>query len=78
MKFCKDCKFWVPKTTGYNHENIDECIHPVVMEPPGISMVTGEPFKPKQIFAESQRKYGICGEDAKLFEAREVKEVAPE
>lgn len=79
MKFCKDCRYWMPKTTGYNQENIDECLNPKVNEPPGISMVTGEPFKPKTMFAESVRKYGICGEEATLFEPRlplQAKEVA--
>lgn len=72
MKFCKDCKWWVQVTKEVNVENLDKCMEPSRQESKGISMVTGEPYPPKTIWAESERKYGKCGEEATLFQPKEV------
>lgn len=71
MKFCKDCKH-------YRHITFDE-----LEASPGIphqlirhhryTCHANDPVlgKPKMVSCDSERHTGICGPDAKLFEAKD-------
>lgn len=72
MKFCIDCRWFLPPPDGISAE-FAECGHPSAILPRPPSVVTGQPLEPLRNDCKGHRKWGDdpCGPDGKYWEAAE-------
>jgi hypothetical protein len=67
-KFCKDCRYF-KAWSNPDRMDLSDCDHPESLKKPDGYLVTGGPFTLRM--CQSMRN-GPCGEDARLFEAKDA------